>query len=168
MKNSKKGLKITLAILCTFLLIGTISAVWVLSAFSRSISANVVGRQTSDMIVLVDLVDFGLVDFSNGVLNRSQEFIVESPNGITEQAYRPFWNITRTELEPSNCTYTEDEVTFEFWKTGGLKTIGQLEYGKWFYTSDNTEDSTYEVRINAISANVCPVDYQINLTFVPN
>lgn len=161
----KKGQKILL-VLGFFLLVSVVSALWFFS-WSGSSTANVIGEDIS-MIEVVDLADFGLVDFSTGNLTRIKEFQVESPNGITETFFNVNWLVTKTELNPDECVYTEGEIEFELWKTDGYGYIGEIENGQLISTmfSEATPiPNLYELRMIALSPNVCPVDYLVEITF---
>ena len=153
------------------ILTSSIMAIYFYIGYTATISANVVGDVPISMIVVTPLIDFGILDFSlpETELIQIQEFIIESSDGANSKSYLVEFEVTQEELNPA-CLYTEDEVTFELWKTGGYGTIGEIFDGDSINTANNemAGASTYELRLIAVGHEVCPVDYTFNLTFTEN
>ena len=163
-KTKKVLASVGLSILC----LGFACAIWGMFGWSGSATANVIGQNPEFMLEEVTLEDFGVLDFSVGELSYVKGFTLESPTGTREAKYNVFLEVTATELNP-DCNYTEDEITFRLFKTGGYGFIGEILNGMEINTANNpvVGASTYELNISAEARNVCPVDYEADIQFIP-
>ena len=146
-----------------------VSALWLGVSFIGNSNAVVIGENTEQMIITTDLTDFGTIDFSNPLTNLTQikEFIIESPFGAEQTAYKVSIITTIEEAEPENCIIDEDEVIIELWKTGGYGYIGLITDGLQIQTAENiaSGSSTYVFRLIAIDRQVCPASYDTEIIF---
>ena len=170
--NFKKKSKILMFGLIGLLCISSVFAVWFYLGYEANIHANIIGKTHDPMIITVPLTDFGVIDYNNGAsLVNIKNFTLESPlsNGATRVEYKVLYNVTRTELDPENCIYTDDEIVFNLYKNSGYGTIGEIFSGDVIATANNdvAGSSDYALVMTSVSASVCPADYEFALTFLP-
>ena len=162
----KKNLALVMGVL--ILSVVSVSAIWIYFGYRGMTSAVIQTPASNPMIIVQDLEDFGILDYSNPSLNLTQkkQFIVESPYGSLSTSYNVTWEIERT-LTDLNCTYNEGEIEFQIWKLNGYGDIGELINGGVIRTANNdvAGDSIYEVRMIAVSHAVCPAQYDLSINF---
>jgi len=171
-KGMKKSKKIISGILTSIFFLTLVTAVWLFIGYEGSTTANVVGATSEPMIITEDLTDFGVINVASSVtpLTYVKNFSIEPPIPSKEMRYYVFWNVTKTELNASECVWDENEVNFSLsWIAGrsfdGLLTNGQLVI---MTNSPTNGANVFQVKMDLISRVICPVDYVFDVEFIPH
>ncbi len=158
-------------VLASVLFLASVTAIWIFIGYQATTTANVIGKTSEPMLIIEPLLDFGLIDYGifNSQLNHSINFSVEPPIDLVETKYYFNYNISKTELNPTECNYTEDEVKISIWwiSGDGFKGTEPLTDGQLLTMVKNGEGNIFEVRLDAITRTVCPVDYEVEVLFTP-